>query len=168
MKTRFVLIAVILLSLILGLSMLTVAKEYVPGDPLKVGFIYVGPIGDLGWTYAHDEARRICEETFPWLTTIYVESVSEGDEGLYIDKLIQDEGCDVVFTTSFGFMDGTLDAAIRYPDKIFAHCSGFKRNDNMMTYMADFYQVYYLNGLIAGALTETNKVAYVGDRKSVV
>lgn len=162
MKTRFVLIAVVLLSLILGLSMLTVAKEYVPGDPLKVGFIYVGPIGDLGWTYAHDEARRICEETFPWLTTVYVESVSEGDEGLYIDKLIQDEGCDVVFTTSFGFMDGTLDAAIRYPDKIFAHCSGFKRNDNMMTYMADFYQVYYLNGLIAGALTETNKVAYVG------
>jgi simple sugar transport system substrate-binding protein len=112
MKTRFVLIAVVLLSLILGLSMLTVAKEYVPGDPLKVGFIYVGPIGDLGWTYAHDEARRICEETFPWLTTVYVESVSEGDEGLYIDKLIQDEGCDVVFTTSFGFMDGTLDAAI--------------------------------------------------------
>ena len=162
MKTRFVLIAVVLLSLILGLSMLTVAKEYVPGDPLKVGFIYVGPIGDLGWTYAHDEARIICEETFPWLTTVYVESVSEGDEGLYIDKLIQDEGCDVVFTTSFGFMDGTLDAAIRYSDKIFAHCSGFKRNDNMMTYMADFYQVYYLNGLIAGALTETNKVAYVG------
>jgi len=162
MKTRFVLIAVVLLSLILGLSMLTVAKEYVPGDPLKVGFIYVGPIGDLGWSYAHNEARLICEEIFPWLTTAYVESVAEGNEGLYIDKLIQDEGCDVVITTSFGFMDGTLDAAIRYPDKIFAHCSGFKRNDNMMTYMADFYQVYYLNGVIAGALTETNKVAYVG------
>ena len=162
MKTRFVLIAVVLLSLVLGLSMLTVAKEYVPGDPLKVGFIYVGPIGDLGWTYAHDEARRICEDTFPWLETVYVESVAEGNEGLYIDKLIVEEGCDVVFTTSFGFMDGTLISAQKYPDKIFAHCSGFKRNPNMMTYMADFYQIYYLNGLIAGALTKTNKTAYIG------
>jgi simple sugar transport system substrate-binding protein len=138
------------------------AKEYVPGTPLKVGFIYVGPIGDLGWTYAHDEARRICEDTFPWLETVYVESVAEGNEGLYIDKLIVEEGCDVIFTTSFGFMDGTLISAQKYPDKIFAHCSGFKRNHNMMTYMADFYQIYYLNGLIAGALTKTNKTAYVG------
>jgi len=162
MKTRFVLIGVVLLGLIFGLSMLTVAKEYVPGDLLKAGFIYVGPIGDLGWSYAHDEARRICEDTFPWLETVYVESVPEGEEGLFIDKLILDEGCDVVFTTSFGFMDGTLDAAQRHPDKILAHCSGFKRNANMMTYMADFYQIYYLNGLIAGALTKSHKVAYVG------
>jgi len=162
MKTRFVLIGVVLLGLIFGLSMLTAAKEYVPGDLLKAGFIYVGPIGDLGWSYAHDEARRICEDAFPWLETVYVESVPEGEEGLFIDKLILDEGCDVVFTTSFGFMDGTLDAAQRHPDKILAHCSGFKRNANMMTYMADFYQIYYLNGLIAGALTKSHKVAYVG------
>jgi simple sugar transport system substrate-binding protein len=148
--------------IILGLATVTMAKEYVPGDPLKVGFIYVGPIGDLGWSYAHDEARLICEATFPWLETVYVESVAEGSEGLYIDKLIQDEDCDVVITSSFGFMDGTLEAALRHPDKIFAHCSGFKRNDNLMTYMADFYQIYYLNGLMAGALTETNKVAYIG------
>jgi simple sugar transport system substrate-binding protein len=59
-------------------------------------------------------------------------------------------------------MDGTLISAQKYPDKIFAHCSGFKRNPNMMTYMADFYQIYYLNGLIAGALTKTNKTAYIG------
>jgi len=162
MKTRFVLIAIVLLALVFGLSTLTVAKEYIPGSSLKVGFIYVGPIGDLGWTYAHDEARRICEDVFPWLETVYVESVPEGEEGLFIDKLILEEGCDVVFTTSFGFMDGTLDAARRYPDKIFAHCSGFKRNANMMTYMADFYQIYYLNGLMAGALTKSHKVAYVG------
>lgn len=162
MKTRVTLIAVLALTLILGLFTLATAKEYVPGEPLKAGFIYVGPIGDLGWTYAHDEARGICEETFPWLTTVYVESVHEGDEGLYIDKLILEEGCDVVFTTSFGFMDGTLAAAQRYPDKIFAHCSGFKRAPNMMSYMADFYQVYYLNGLIAGTLSKSNKVAYVG------
>ena len=162
MRARLALVMLVAVGIILGLATVAMAKEYVPGDPLKVGFIYVGPIGDLGWSYAHDEARLICEATFPWLETVYVESVAEGSERLYIDKLIQDEDCDVVITSSFGFMDGTLEAALRHPDKIFAHCSGFKRNDNLMTYMADFYQIYYLNGLMAGALTESNKVAYIG------
>jgi len=161
-RNKILLVTVLFLAVILSLALVTMAKEYVPGTPLKVGFIYVGPIGDLGWSYAHDEARRICEDTFPWLETVYVESVAEGSEGLYIDKLIIQEGCDVVLTTSFGFMDGTLISAQKYPDKIFGHCSGFKRNPNMMTYMADFYQIYYLNGLIAGALTKTNKTAYIG------
>jgi len=161
-RNKIVLVTALVIAVIFSLASVMMAKEYVAGTPLKVGFIYVGPIGDLGWTYAHDEARRICEDTFPWLETVYVESVAEGNEGLYIDKLIVEEGCDVVFTTSFGFMDGTLISAQKYPDKIFAHCSGFKRNPNMMTYMADFYQIYYLNGLIAGALTKTNKTAYVG------
>jgi len=161
-RNKIVLVIALVLTIIFSFASMMMAKEYVPGTPLKVGFIYVGPIGDLGWSYAHDEARRICEDTFPWLETVYVESVAEGNEGLYIDKLIMEEGCDVVLTTSFGFMDGTLISAQKYPDKIFAHCSGFKRNPNMMTYMADFYQIYYLNGLIAGALTKTNKTAYVG------
>jgi len=161
-RNKVVLVTALVIVVIFSLALVTMAKEYVPGTPLKAGFIYVGPIGDLGWSYAHDEARRICEDTFPWLETVYVESVAEGNEGLYIDKLIREEGCDVIFTTSFGFMDGTLISAQKYPDKIFAHCSGFKRNPNMMTYMADFYQIYYLNGLIAGALTKTNKTAYVG------
>lgn len=161
-RSKVVLVTALAIAVIFSLTSVTMAKEYVPGTPLKAGFIYVGPIGDLGWSHAHDEARRICEDTFPWLETVYVESVAEGSEGLYIDKLIREEGCDVIFTTSFGFMDGTLISAQKYPDKIFAHCSGFKRNPNMMTYMADFYQIYYLNGLIAGALTKTNKTAYVG------
>jgi basic membrane protein A len=162
MKKRlaFAMCAAVLVVFIVAAA--TMAEEYVPGDPMKVGFIYVGPIGDLGWSHAHDDARLICEGTFPWLETVYVESVAEGDEGLYIDQLIQDEGCDVVLTTSFGFMDGTLAGAQRHPDKILAHCSGFKRNPNMMTYMADFYQIYYLNGLMAGALSKTGKIAYVG------
>ncbi|HAJ33621.1 MAG TPA: BMP family ABC transporter substrate-binding protein [Candidatus Atribacteria bacterium] len=161
-RNKVVLVTTLIIVVIFSLTSVMMAKEYVPGTPLKAGFIYVGPIGDLGWSYAHDEARRICDDTFPWLETVYVEAVPEGSEGLYIDKLIREEGCDVIFTTSFGFMDGTLISAQKYPDKIFAHCSGFKRNPNMMTYMADFYQIYYLNGLIAGALTKTNKTAYVG------
>lgn len=127
---------------------------------LKVGFIYVGPIGDYGWTHAHDQARKIVEKTLP-IETLYVESVPEAQAEPFIEKLIQ-QGAKVVLTTSFGFMDGTYNVAKRYPNIIFGHASGFKRNPNMFTYMADFYQVYYLNGLMAGALTKSNKVAYVG------
>jgi simple sugar transport system substrate-binding protein len=127
---------------------------------LKVGFIYVGPIGDYGWTHAHDVGRRIAEQQLP-IQTLYVESVPEGRVEPFIDRLVS-QGARVIFTTSFGFMDGTLAAAQRYPNIIFAHASGFKRARNMATYMADFYQVYYLNGLMAGALTRTHKVGYVG------
>ena len=129
---------------------------------IKAGFVYVGPIGDFGWSYAHDQARRIVDDTYPWLETVYVEAVPEGEVEGVIDRLINQEGVDIVVTTSFGFMDGTLSAAQRYPDKIFFHCSGFKRAPNMATYMADFHQVYYLNGVIAGALTKTGKLGYVG------
>jgi len=139
-----------------GLCTLGLAAETV-----KVGFIYVGPIGDYGWSHAHNVAREICEQNFPWLETVYVESVPEGEVETYIDQLVR-QGCNIVFTTSFGFMDGTYAAALRYPKVILAHCSGFMRAPNLATYMADFYQVYYLNGLMAGALTKTGKVAYVG------
>jgi len=128
--------------------------------PLKVGFIYIGPVGDYGWTHAHDQARQYLEKVFPWIETVYVESVSEADCPGVIDRLI-DEGCDVVFTTSFGFMDATIEAGERYPDKIFFHCAGYKRRANVGTYFAEFYQLYYLNGLMAGALTKTNKIGYV-------
>ncbi len=127
---------------------------------LKVGFIYVGPIGDYGWTNAHDVARRMVEQQLP-VETLYVESVPEGKVEPFIDRLVG-QGAKVIFTTSFGFMDGTVAAAQRYPNVVFAHASGFKRARNLATYMADFYQVYYLNGLMAGALTKTNKVGYVG------
>jgi len=127
---------------------------------LKVGFIYVGPIGDYGWTNAHDQARKIVEKTLP-VETLYVESVPEAQAEPFIEKLIQ-QGAKVVLTTSFGFMDGTYAVAKRYPNIIFGHASGFKRNPNMFTYMADFYQVYYLNGLMAGALSKSGKIAYVG------
>jgi basic membrane protein A len=67
----------------------------------------------------------------------------------------------VVFTTSFGYMDDTIAAGARYPDKHFMHCSGFKQSENVGTYFEDFYQLYYLNGLLAGAMTKTDKIGYV-------
>ena len=129
---------------------------------LKVGFIYVGPVGDFGWTNAHDQARKKVLKELPWLEALTVESVPEAQAGTYIDQLVK-QGVNVVLTTSFGYMDATLAAAQKYPDVIFAHASGFKRAANVATYMADFYQVYYLDGLMAGVLTKSNKIGYVGN-----
>ncbi len=146
--------------LVLGVLFLIGAMGLAAEKTLKAAWIYVGPIGDYGWTYAHDQGRLIAEKTFPWLKTTYIESVPEGQVESFIDQLVA-QGYRVIFTTSFGFMDGTLAAAKKYPDVIFAHCSGFKRWKNMATYMADFHEVYYLNGLMAGALTKTGKIGYV-------
>ena len=145
-------------TLLLLLIPLATAQE---DDTITAGFIYVGPVGDYGWTFAHDEARQIVDEEFDWLETLYVESVPEGDAESFIDQLVQ-QGAEVIFTTSFGYMDGTLAAAQRYPDVLFAHATGFMRAPNVATYTAEFYQVYYLNGLMAGALSESGNVGYVG------
>ncbi|MBF0573952.1 MAG: BMP family ABC transporter substrate-binding protein, partial [Desulfamplus sp.] len=93
--------------------------------------------------------------------TVIIESVSDADCTRIIDRLIQEQKCDVVFTTSFGYMDATIAAGQKYPDKKFMHCSGFKNLPNVGTYFGDLYQMYYLNGLMAGALTKSNKIGYV-------
>ena len=134
----------------------------IPKTSVKAGFIYVGPIGDFGWTHAHDQGRLYIDQKYPWLETVYFESVAEADCERFIDRLITEEECDIVFTTSFGFMDPTITSGEKYSDKVFFHCSGFLRSKNVGTYFADFYQLYYLNGLMAGALTKTGKVGYVG------
>ena len=132
-----------------------------PAEKLKAGFVYVGPVGDYGWSHAHDVGRKFAESKLPWLETVYIESVAESDSARIIDRFIQGEKVDVVFTTSFGYMDDTIKAGQKYPDKKFMHCSGFKQLPNVGTYFADLYQTYYLNGLMAGALTKTNKIGYV-------
>jgi basic membrane protein A len=128
---------------------------------LKAGFVYVGPVGDYGWSHAHDVGRKYAEKQLPWLKTVYIESVAEADSARIIDRFIQEEKCDVVFTTSFGYMDNTIKAGAKYPNKHFMHCSGFKQTENVGTYFADLYQTYYLNGLMAGGLTKSNKIGYV-------
>ena len=130
-------------------------------DTVKAGFIYIGPAGDFGWTYAHDQGRIYAEKNLPWLETVTVESVPEGDAVRFMDRLIQEQKVDVVFTTSFGYMEDTVKAAAKYPDVKFYHASGFKRSANMGTYMGDMYQIYYLNGLMSGAISKTNKIGYV-------
>jgi len=128
---------------------------------LKAGFIYVGPVGDYGFSHAHDLGRKYAQAQLPWLETVFIESVAEADVSRIIDRLVQEQKCDVVFTTSFGYMDSTIAAGKRYPDTHFMHCSGFKQRPNVGTYFADLYQAYYLNGMMAGALTKSDKIGYV-------
>jgi len=138
-----------------------VVKTWKPPEKIKAAWIYVGPIGDFGWTYAHDIGRRVVAKLFSeWLETTYVESVSEARLAEVIDNLVA-QGYNVIFTTSFEFMEKTIEKAKQYPNVIFFHCSGYKRAPNSGTYFADLYQVYYLNGLIAGALTKTGQIGYV-------
>jgi len=137
------------------------AEEPAGEKTLKAGFIYVGPVGDYGWSHAHDLGKKHAESLYPWLETVIVESVAESDSLRIIDRLVQQQKCDVVFTTSFGYMDDTVKAAEKYPDTRFMHCAGFKRAANLGTYFGDLYQMYYLNGIMAGALTKSNKLGYV-------
>lgn len=129
---------------------------------IKAGFIYVGPVGDWGFSNAHDVGRKFAESKLPWLKTTIVESVTEADCPRVIDRLVTEEKCDIVFTCSFGYMDATIEAGKKYPDKKFMHCSGFKQSENVGTFFTDLYQPYYLCGLMAGALSKTNKIGYVG------
>jgi len=148
--------------IIIGLCLIVASGMAFAGDKkLKAGFVYVGPVGDYGWSHAHDVGRKFAESKLPWLETVFIESVAESDSARIIDRFIQGEKVDVVFTTSFGYMDDTVKAGAKYPDKLFMHCSGFKQTPNVGTYFADLYQTYYLNGLMAGAMTKTNKIGYV-------
>lgn len=138
----------------------TTTTAAAPAKRIKAGFIYVGPVGDFGWTFGHDRGRKYVVQKIPWLDTVYAESVAEAEAAGPIDKMIAD-GADIVLTTSFGFMDPTIAAGERHPDKTFMHCSGYKRSKNVGTYFAEFYQLYYLCGLAAGAMSKTGKMGYV-------
>ena len=131
--------------------------------PLKVGFIYVGPIGDGGWTYQHDQGRLAVEEHFgDAVETIYQESVPEGaDAERAISQMVL-AGAKLIFTTSFGYMDPTVNVAAQFPDVYFEHATGYKRADNLATYDARFYEGRAVIGTIAGRMTQTNKIGYIG------
>lgn len=156
----------ILIIAVLGLTVFSGcskdSKESASGEKkVKAGFVYVGPVGDYGWSHAHHVGKEYVESLYPWLETVYVESVAESDSLRIIDRFVQEEKCDIVLTTSFGYMDDTIKAGEKYPDTTFMHCSGFKQLPNVGTYFGDLYQTYYLNGLMAGALTKTDKIGYV-------
>ncbi|SRR5690606_9244501 len=131
-------------------------------EPLKIGFVYVSPVGDAGWTYQHDLARKALEEHFgDRIETSFVESVPEGADAERVIRELAASGHGLIFTTSFGYMNPTVKVAATFPDTYFEHATGYKRAANLATYLARFYEGRYLAGMVAGGMTKSNIVGYV-------
>ncbi len=131
-------------------------------DKLKVGFIYLGPVGDFGWTYQHELARQALVKEFgDKIETTYLENVPEGpDSERAIEQLVR-AGNKLIFTTSFGYMDPTLKVAKKYPDVHFEHATGFKKDKNMSIYNGRFYEGRYIQGVIAGKMSKAGVLGYI-------
>jgi basic membrane protein A len=128
----------------------------------KAAFIYVGPIGDLGWTWEHDRGRKALEEKLgDKIETTYIESVPEGPDAARVIRQYAQQGYKVIFATSFGYMDPMVEVAQDFPNVYFEHCSGYKTAPNMSTYFGRMYQPRYLSGIVAGKMTKTNVIGYV-------
>lgn len=132
------------------------------GEKTRVAFVYVAPIGDLGWTWAHDQGRLAIEnELGDQVETAYIENVPEGPEATRVIRDFAQKGYKVIFTTSFGYMDPTIEVAQEFPDTWFIHVSGFKTAPNVSTVFGRMYRMRYLSGLVAGRATESNIIGYV-------
>lgn len=149
-------------NLLTGVAMTLALSTGAMADPTKVGFVYVGPVGDGGWTYEHNQGRLAIEKEFgDDVETVYVESVAEGPDAERVMTQMALEGTDLIFTTSFGYMDQTINVAKKFPNVKFEHATGYKRAENVSTYSARFYQGRAVQGHIAGKLTESNIIGYI-------
>ncbi len=149
-----------LLGAALSLGLVTAAAAQ--DDKTKVGFVFVGPIGDYGWSYEHDQGRLALEEELgDQVETVYQESVPEGADAERVLTQMALSGADLIFTTSFGYMDPTLNVAKKFPDVKFEHATGYKTAPNVATYGARFYEGRAVIGYIAGKMTESNVVGYI-------
>lgn len=128
---------------------------------LKVGFVYVSPIGDAGYSYAHEQGRQAVIANCENVKTSFVESVKEGADSERVIRNMANDGYELIFSTSFGYMDPTKRVANEFPNIAFMHCSGFKTAPNMNNYFGRMYQARYLTGLVAGAMTKSAKIGYV-------
>jgi len=132
-------------------------------EPLKAAWIYVGPVGDAGWSFAHDLGRKAAEAHFgDQLQTTFVEAVPEGADAERVIRDLAQQGNKIIFATSFGYMEPMLKVAADFPDVKFEHATGYKTADNMRIYDASFYQDTYMAGIIAGSMTKTNTLGFVG------
>jgi basic membrane protein A and related proteins len=132
-------------------------------DPLKVGFVYVGPSTDNGWSYRHDVARKQVEAAFPGqVTTSFVENVPEGPDAERVIRQLASTGHGLIFTTSFGFMNPTVRVAKQFRNAKFEHATGYQTAPNLATYNARFYEGRTVIGTIAGHMSKTGTVGYLG------
>jgi len=137
------------------------AKAPEASPKLKVAFVYVGPVGDAGWTFTHDVGRKYLQEKLPYVETTFVENVPEGADAERVLTELAEKGNKVIFATSFGYMDSVLKVAQKYPDVAFEHCSGFKQASNVSTYFGRIHQASYLSGIVAGKMSKKGLLGYV-------
>lgn len=131
-------------------------------DAVTAGFIFIGPVGDGGWTYEHNQGRLAVEEAYgDKVKTVYQENVPESADAERAITQMALAGADIIFTTSFGYMDPTLAVAAKFPNVKFEHATGYKQADNVATYSARFYEGRAVQGHIAGNMTKTNKIGYI-------
>jgi len=131
-------------------------------EPVKAAFIYVGPVGDAGWTFAHDLGRRTALEKFgDKVTTTFVEKVPEGPDAERVIRDLVAQGNKVIFATSFGYMDAMVKVAKDHPEVYFEHATGYKTTENLRVYEARFYEGAYLAGVVAGKMTKSNTLGFV-------
>jgi basic membrane protein A and related proteins len=131
-------------------------------EKLKVGFIYLGPVGDFGWTYQHELGRQaVVKEFGDKVETTYLENVSEGPDAERSIEQLARAGNKLIFTTSFGYMEPTLKVAKKYPNVHFEHATGFKRDKNMAIYNGRFYEGRYIQGIIAGKMSKAGVLGYI-------
>ncbi|HPO02238.1 MAG: BMP family ABC transporter substrate-binding protein [Spirochaetales bacterium] len=159
---------VLALVMIAGLALLatscakkqeTAAAKTLTKETVKVGFVYIGTINDEGYTQAHDQGRLALNEM--GINTAYIEHVPENADCEKAIRDLIDQGCNVIYTNSFGYMDWTIKVAADHPEVYFGHCSGYKRADNVSTYFGKVFQARYLSGIAAGLKTKANKIGYV-------
>ncbi len=145
-----------------AVALACIAGTAVAQTPAKVGFVYVSPIGDAGWTFQHDQGRKQMEAALGnKVQTKYVDNVAEGPDAERVIRELVQAGNTVVFTTSFGYMNPTEKVAKQFPNVKFAHATGYKSGPNFANYNARFYEGRYLTGVIAGKMTKTNILGYV-------
>ncbi|MCU0939307.1 MAG: BMP family ABC transporter substrate-binding protein, partial [Burkholderiaceae bacterium] len=131
-------------------------------EPAKIGFVYVSPVGDAGWTSQHHAGREEMQKALgDRVTTSFVEKVPEGADAERVIRDLAQQGHQLIFTTSFGFMNPTLKVAEEFPNVKFEHATGYKTAPNMAAYNVRFYEGRYLAGMIAGKSSKTNTLGYV-------
>ena len=139
------------------------AASVAKAEPLKIGFVYVGPVGDAGWTFAHDTGRKAIEAKFgDKIKTSFVEKVPEGPDAERVIRDLVAQGNKVIFATSFGYGDAMEKVAKDHPEVYFEHATGYKTGPNLRVYEGRFYEDAYLAGIVAGKMTKSNMLGFVG------
>jgi len=154
-----------MLKLAMGMGLLAASTGGVLADqpPLKVAFIYIGPVGDGGWTYQHDQGRIALEKALgSKVKTTYVDKVPETADAERVIRQLAADGNNLIFADSFGYMDSVLKVAKMFPNVKFEHVNGYKTAKNVVTFEPRFHEGFYLLGVIAGKMTKTNTLGFIG------